>query len=108
MNSKTEGVSAPVSVVVIGVEDMDVSLGFYVDILGLDVAETRTWQGDDFEHYWRLALKTKAGRPKVAETLEEFRWQFRLQVSSQPSLLAVEVDQGGAPAPASPPCAPIP
>jgi catechol 2,3-dioxygenase-like lactoylglutathione lyase family enzyme len=60
MNSKKDGASAPVSVVVIGVESLDASLAFYAGTLGLEVAETRTWQGPVFERYWRLPAGTKA------------------------------------------------
>lgn len=44
----------PVSAVVIGAAKLDASLKFYVDTLGLEVSETRTWQGPDFERYWQL------------------------------------------------------
>lgn len=52
--------SASVSVVVIGVEDLDASLKFYADTVGLEVAETRTWQGSEFEHYWQVPAGTTA------------------------------------------------
>jgi len=58
MNSN--GTSAPVSVVVIGVEDLDTSLEFYAGTIGLEVAETRTWQGPDFEQYWQVPARTAA------------------------------------------------
>ncbi|MDJ0929348.1 MAG: VOC family protein [Gammaproteobacteria bacterium] len=57
MNSETnsaKAVSAPVSVVVIGVENLDASLEFYAGTLGLEVSETRTWEGTAFEQYWQL------------------------------------------------------
>ncbi len=64
MNSNGNGasapVSAPVSVVVIGVENLDTSLAFYAETLGLEVAETRTWQGAEFERYWQVPAGTKA------------------------------------------------
>ena len=64
MNSNADGasapVSAPVSAVVIGVENLDASLAFYAEILGLEVAETRTWQGSAFECYWHVPAGTKA------------------------------------------------
>jgi len=50
----------PVSVVVIGVEDLDASLGFYSGTVGLEVTERRTWQGPDFERYWRVPAGTTA------------------------------------------------
>lgn len=60
MNSNDNGVSAPVSVVVIGVEDLDSSLAFYAETLGLEVAETLTWQGPEFEAYWQVPAGTTA------------------------------------------------
>ena len=54
MNSNGIGASAPVSAVVIGAGSLDASLEFYAGTLGLEVAETRTWQGPDFERYWHL------------------------------------------------------
>lgn len=45
---------APVSVVVIGVENLDASLEFYSGTLGLEVTDRRTWQGPEFERYWKL------------------------------------------------------
>ena len=55
-----EAASAPVSVVVIGVENLDASLKFYAGTLGLNVAETRTWQGPAFERYWQVPPGTGA------------------------------------------------
>ena len=60
MNSNANSVSAPVSVVVIGVEDLDASVTFYAETLGLDVSETRTWQGAAFEGYWQVPAGTQA------------------------------------------------
>lgn len=64
MNSNGNGagalVSAPVSAVVIGVENLDASLEFYAGTVGLEVAETRTWQGPEFELYWRVPEGSKA------------------------------------------------
>ncbi len=64
MNSNENGagapVSAPVSAVVIGVENLDASLEFYVQTVGLEVAETRTWQGPAFERYWQVSAGTTA------------------------------------------------
>ena len=61
-NANDAGVlaSAPVSVAVIGVEDLDRSLEFYAGTVGLTVAETRTWQGPDFERYWHVPGGTTA------------------------------------------------
>lgn len=54
MNSNGIGASAPVSAVVIGARDLDASLRFYAGTLGLEVTETGTWKGPDFERYWHL------------------------------------------------------
>ncbi len=53
-------VSAPVSAVVIGVENLDASLEFYAGTLGLEVAESRTWQGPAFEGYWHVPAGSAA------------------------------------------------
>ena len=60
MNRNGKGLSAPVSAVVIGVDDLDASLEFYAGTLGLTVAETLTWQGPDFERYWQVPAGTTA------------------------------------------------
>src|SRR3990172_1557229 len=60
MNGNGTGAGAPVSVMVIGVENLDASLKFYAGTLGLNVAETRTWQGPAFERYWQVAPGTGA------------------------------------------------
>jgi catechol 2,3-dioxygenase-like lactoylglutathione lyase family enzyme len=60
MNSNGNGISAPVSVAVIGVENLDASLEFYARTLGLAVAESRIWQGSEFEAYWQVPTGTTA------------------------------------------------
>jgi len=60
MNSSNNAARAQVSVVVIGVESLDASLAFYADTLGLEVAETRTWAGPEFESYWQVPAGTTA------------------------------------------------
>ena len=60
MNSNDNGARAQVSVVVISVENLDASLKFYADTLGLDVAETCTWEGAEFEQYWHVPEGTAA------------------------------------------------
>jgi catechol 2,3-dioxygenase-like lactoylglutathione lyase family enzyme len=52
--------SAPVSAVVIGAKNLDASLNFYAGTLGLEVAETRTWHGPEFERYWHLPAGSRA------------------------------------------------
>jgi catechol 2,3-dioxygenase-like lactoylglutathione lyase family enzyme len=60
MNTNANGAGAPVSVVVIGVDDLDASLKFYAGTLGLEVAENRSWQGPEFERYWQLPAGASA------------------------------------------------
>ncbi len=60
MNNNDNKVSAPVSVVVISVENLDTSLRFYADTLGLEVIESGKWAGADFERYWHLPSGAKA------------------------------------------------
>lgn len=62
MNNKANGaaVGAPVSAVIIGVAKLDASLAFYADTLGLQVVETRIWQGPEFEQYWKVPAGTTA------------------------------------------------
>jgi catechol 2,3-dioxygenase-like lactoylglutathione lyase family enzyme len=60
MNSKDSDAGAPVSVVAISVEDLDASLAFYADTIGLTVAETLTWEGAQFEQYWQVPAGSKA------------------------------------------------
>ena len=60
MNSNANGARAPVSVVVISVENLDDSLEFYAGTLGLEVAETRDWHGPEFERYWKLPAGSRA------------------------------------------------
>lgn len=60
MNSRTNRSRASVSAVVIGVGNLDKSLEFYARTLGLEVAETRSWQGPELEHYWHLPAGASA------------------------------------------------
>ena len=60
MNSNARTTSAPLSVAIIGAADLDASLDFYAGTLGLDVIETRTWRGPDFEAYWQLPAGSSA------------------------------------------------
>lgn len=60
MNANAKVAGAPVSVVVIGAENLDASLKFYAGTLGLNVAERRTWQGSAFERYWQVPAGTSA------------------------------------------------
>ena len=38
----------------------DKALAFYGETVGLDVYETWTWQGPDFENYWQVPAGTTA------------------------------------------------
>ena len=60
MNSNATGTSASVSVVVIGVENIDNSLKFYADTVGLEVVETMALAGPEFENYWQVPAGTTA------------------------------------------------
>ena len=61
MNKKeTVGVSAPVSVAIIGVASLEKSLAFYAETLGLEVTDERVWEGDAFEAYWHLPAGSSA------------------------------------------------
>ncbi len=60
MENYTVPDSTPVSVVIIGVEDLDVSLQFYSETLGLDIYEKLTWQGPEFERHWSLPAGSTA------------------------------------------------
>jgi len=60
MNEAAKTAGAPVSVVVIGAENLEASLEFYAGTLGLTVLEQWTWQGDAFERYWRVPAGTTA------------------------------------------------
>ncbi|MCC5794036.1 MAG: VOC family protein [Chromatiales bacterium] len=60
MNADVQSHSSPVSAVVIGAESLDASLEFYAGTLGLEVIESRTWQGEAFERYWRLPAGARA------------------------------------------------
>lgn len=60
MNGNKKAAGAPVSVVVIGVENLERSLEFYAGTLGLAVTERRTWEGRAFERYWQVPAGTRA------------------------------------------------
>lgn len=52
--------SSPVSVVVIGVENLAASLEFYAGTIGLEVADQVDWAGPGFEAYWQLPAGSAA------------------------------------------------
>ena len=51
---------SPLSVAVIGVSDMDASLHFYRDLIGLTAHDKVTWSGPEFETLWHLPAGSKA------------------------------------------------
>lgn len=51
---------SPLSVAVVGVADMDASLHFYRDLIGLTAHEKVNWAGPDFEQLWQLPSGSKA------------------------------------------------
>ena len=51
---------SPLSAAVIGVENMDVSLAFYRDIIGLTASAPVTWSGAGFETLWHLPAGSSA------------------------------------------------
>ncbi|MDX2223731.1 MAG: VOC family protein [Rhodospirillaceae bacterium] len=51
---------SPLSVAVIGVEDMAKSLAFYRDTIGLTAHPQETWAGESFEKLWRLPPGSRA------------------------------------------------
>ena len=51
---------SPLSVAVIGVEDMDASLHFYRDLIGLTAHDKTTWSGTGFEALWHLPPSASA------------------------------------------------
>lgn len=89
MSHEANDNNCPVSVAVISVENLDASLAFYADTLGLEVAEARTWQGAEFESYWQVPAGTRArcaflgygadpvGRIQLMEFASDGRRQIR-------------------------------
>ncbi len=51
---------SPLSVAVIGVEDMDASLHFYRDLIGLTAHDAVTWSGEGFETLWHMPAGSSA------------------------------------------------
>jgi len=51
---------SPLSVAVIGVEDMDASLHFYRDLIGLTAHDPVTWSGTEFETLWHMPAGASA------------------------------------------------
>lgn len=51
---------SPLSVAVIGVENMETSLAFYRDIIGLSASAPQTWSGEAFEKLWKLPTGSAA------------------------------------------------
>ena len=51
---------SPLNTVVIGVENMEKSLHFYRDLIGLSANDIEVWHGDKFEKFWKLPDGSKA------------------------------------------------
>ena len=45
---------SPLNTAIIGVENLDQSIGFYRDLIGLSVSDPFDWRGKDFEGIWHL------------------------------------------------------
>jgi len=60
MSNTAGAISAPVSVAVISVENLDTSLAFYSQTLGLTVTDSWVWQGSEFERHWQVPAGTTA------------------------------------------------
>ena len=45
---------SPLNTAIIGVENLDQSIGFYRDLIGLSVSDPFDWRGKDFEDIWHL------------------------------------------------------
>lgn len=45
---------SPLSVAVIGVENMEKSVAFYRDVIGLSASTATIWEGEDFQKLWHL------------------------------------------------------
>ena len=43
---------SPLNTAIIGVENLDQSIGFYRDLIGLSVSDPFDWRGKDFEDIW--------------------------------------------------------
>jgi catechol 2,3-dioxygenase-like lactoylglutathione lyase family enzyme len=53
-------IGSPLDAAIIGVDDLDASLAFYRDEIGLSADTIEEWAGDAFERYWRLPAGTRA------------------------------------------------
>ena len=51
---------SPLNTVMIGVENMEKSLHFYRDLIGLSANNIEVWHGDKFEKFWKLPDGSKA------------------------------------------------
>ncbi len=67
---------SPLSVAVLGTDDLDSALHLYSDLIGLDVVERRTWSGKALEQHWGLppgaqaeAVFLQAGKSEVGRIL---------------------------------------
>ncbi|HJN03631.1 MAG TPA: hypothetical protein QF665_00770 [Alphaproteobacteria bacterium] len=74
--ARAKGSGSPLAAAVIGVENLEASLGFYRDVIGLDASPVETWAGPGFERLWGLpagatarATLCQAGGDEVGRVL---------------------------------------
>ena len=51
---------SPLNTAIIGVDNLEQSLEFYRDLIGLSVSDTFDWRGKDFEDIWQLPSGSNA------------------------------------------------
>ncbi|MCU0758736.1 MAG: VOC family protein [Steroidobacteraceae bacterium] len=51
---------SPLAVAVVGARDLEASLRFYVDVIGLDAGPETAWSGEAFERLWQLPAGARA------------------------------------------------
>ena len=51
---------SPLNTAIIGVDDLDLSLEFYRDLIGLSTEDPFDWSGKEFEEIWHLPQGSSA------------------------------------------------
>ena len=59
---------SPLAVAVVGARDLDASLRFYVDVIGLDAGPETHWEGESFERLWDLPAGARVERGRLVLT----------------------------------------
>ena len=61
---------SPLNTAIIGVENLDQSIGFYRDLIGLSVSDPFDWRGKDFEDIWHFVdiSRTFGGQLVISRT----------------------------------------